>query len=671
MRILSFAASAAAAFLLPLLVSSPSYAGEQPAENRLPALVVSGSAEPSEARTLPTSVQVIGREQMERSGASTLGELLTRTSATMVLMQPGNYTKFSLRGFSSGKSAGTPLSDRALLLIDGNRAGTGNLNYIPVVGIDRIEILRGPASVLYGGSAMGGVINVITARGTGEVKTRLGAEYGSWDKRSFHAGVGGAGKDNRWGAAAAAQMDGSSDYEDGRGQRYKNSHYNRAGGSAALAFRPREATSFSGTGIFHKTYDTGSPGDIYYSTPHSSLENAYSYGALGMDSGLDNGVRLRGNFYANQNIYDDINREGAGYTTTIDSRMFGGRGVVGIPLGELADIPLGRFSLGAEYITHRQDMRGSSKWEPNNTTDVYSAFAEHKLDYKSLSLLYGLRFDHYKTGTRDTNGLDVRGEDKTFEQVTWTGGATWWVLDWLGLRASVGTAYVPPNSMEMSGQYTVHSTWGDYLYRGNPDLKAEKSLTTGFGIEVERGGFSGNLGYFHTKYKDRIGTVPTWGFPTTTYDYINQDDITLAGVEGNLAYAGDVKIGGETLRYAPYASWEVFTERRNPNGAGLARTLTDTPEYTVTAGLGLGVGMVWLDVNAQFVGSQVAADFGNNWVMRRFDGFEIYNARLTVTPVRDLQLYAGVDNLADTYYGYKPEFPLPGRSYTVGVNYAF
>ncbi len=667
MRIFSYAAFAAVVFLLPFFFSPSSHAETPPAEAVLPALVVSGSAEPSDARTLPASVQVINRVQMERSGATNLAEVLARTSATRVLMQPGNYSKFSLRGFSSGKSAGTPLSDRVLLLIDGNRAGTGNLNYIPVVSIKRIEILRGPASVLYGGSALGGVINVITERGEGTPKTRLGAEYGSWDKRSLRVGVSGGTSDNRWGAVAAGQMEGTSDYKDGRGQRYKNSHSNEAGGSMGLTFRPHEATSFSGTGIFHRTYDTGSPGDVFYPAPQASIDNAYSYGGLAMSSSLDNGVSVRSSLYGNENIYEYRD----GDNTIIDSRMFGGRTVVGVPLGEVADLKLGRFSVGAEYINHRQDVRGSAKWEPNNTTDVYSAFAEHKLDYDSLSILYGVRFDQYRMGTRATNGLDVRTEDQTFDQVTWTGGATWWVLDWLGLRANVGTAYVPPNSMETSGQYTVKSTWGDYLYKGNPDLKAEKSLTTSVGLEVEKGGLSGNVGYFHTTYENRIGTVFNWGFPTSTYDYVNQDDITLAGIEGNLAYEGDFKAGGETFRYAPYVSWEYLTERRNPNGAGLARTLTDTPEYTATAGLGLGLGMVWLDVNAQFVGSHVGADFANNGVMRRFSRFEVYNARLTVTPMQDLEIYAGVDNLADTYYGYKPEFPMPGRSYTLGCSYAF
>ena len=663
MRIFSYAAFAAVVFLLPFFFSPPSHAETPPTEAVLPALVVSGSAEPSDARTLPASVQVINRVQMERSGATNLAEVLARTSATRVLMQPGNYSQFSLRGFSSGKSAGTPLSDRVLLLIDGNRAGTGNLNYIPVVSIRRIEILRGPASVLYGGSALGGVINVITERGEGTPKTTLGAEYGSWDKRSLRAGVSGGTSDNRWGAVAAAQMEGTSDYEDGRGQRYKNSHSNEAGGSMGLTFRPHEATSFSGTGIFHRTYDTGSPG--FYPkglTPHDALDNVYSYGTLGMDSTLDNGVSVRASLYANENIYEYFDRKYSSGNSIIDSRMFGGRGVVGIPLGEVADVNLGRFSLGTEYIAHQEDVRGSAKYEPNNTTDVYSVFAEHKFDYESLSVLYGLRYDHYQLETKGTNGLDVTPGDKSFGQVTWTGGATWWLLDWMGVRASMGTAYVPPNAMEMMGNY---STWT--TYKGNPDLKAEKSLTTGFGIEVAKNGLSGNVGYFHTRYKNRI--TPVYSADYSTGTSINLDNITLAGIEGNLAYAGEIVLGGETLRYTPYTSWEVFTERRNPNGAGIERTLTYTPEYTATAGLGLGLGMVWLDVNAQFVGSQVGTDYASP--MQHCKGFEVYNARLTVTPVQDLQIYAGVDNLANTYYAHQPGYSMPGRSYTLGCSYAF
>lgn len=67
------------------------------------------------------------------------------------------------------------------MLINGNRAGTVNLATIPVDDIKRIEIVKGPASVLYGSSAMGGVINIITKQGKeAGIHGSVGAEAGSW-----------------------------------------------------------------------------------------------------------------------------------------------------------------------------------------------------------------------------------------------------------------------------------------------------------------------------------------------------------------------------------------------------------------------------------------------------------------------------------------------------------
>jgi vitamin B12 transporter len=54
-----------------------------------------------------------------------------------------------------------------------------------------------------------------------------------------------------------------------------------------------------------------------------------------------------------------------------------------------------------------------------------------------------------------------------------------------------------------------------------------------------------------------------------------------------------------------------------------------------------------------------------------FDSHTLYNARLTVKPVQDLSVYLDVRNITDEYYGYKPEFPMPGRTVAVGLRYEF
>ena len=56
---------------------------------------------------------------------------------------------------------------------------------------------------------------------------------------------------------------------------------------------------------------------------------------------------------------------------------------------------------------------------------------------------------------------------------------------------------------------------------------------------------------------------------------------------------------------------------------------------------------------------------------RSFDSTTLLNARLTVKPVDELSVYLDVRNISDEYYGYKPEFPMPGRTFTVGVRYEY
>jgi Outer membrane receptor for ferrienterochelin and colicins len=639
-------------------------------------VLVSASAEPDALKNIPANVQVITPLEIERSGATTLTQLLGRTSAVNTLVLPGNFSRFTMRGFSSGKSVSNTFSDQVLLLIDGNRTGTGNLDNIPIASIERVEILRGPASVLYGGSAVGGIINVITKKGKGPLKGKIAAEAGSYGHYNAKAGLSGGLADDVWGFSVTAQTNHSDDYDTGRGRRYKNSSYNKSGGGATATWRPHEGTSVSGVFAMQEVYDTGSPGDIYWSTPNSKTSSSWGYGSVELDSHLDNGVSLKGSLYANQNRYEDDNREAFPYTSRFTSRMLGARAVVGLPLPEVKLLDLGRLAIGAEYALHKQELGGNSISEPDNKTDIYSVFLEHKFSLlPSVTVQYGLRYDLYDSKTKNNSGgLGVRTGSDTFEHLTWSAGATWWMLDWLGLRSSVGTAYVPPTSMQLSGEYT---SWGT-TYVGNPDLNAEKSLTWEIGLDFERSGVFGSVGYFQTRYKDRITLrdLPSPSPMTPIREYVNQGRQDVAGLEATLRYSGSFAVGERTLTVSPYGNWEHLFERKNKGDNVTTSKITDLPRYTGLAGLGLGLDKIpllrslWFDVNAQFVGDHHGYDFATGRY-KDFSSFILVNARLSVSPVENLTVYLDARNLEDKYYGYKPEFPMPGRMITVGVSYEF
>lgn len=664
--------------LLALLALTPQAAAnpDPDAPSVLREVLVSASAEPDTLKNIPANVQVITPLEIERSGANSLTQLLERTTAVNILSQPGNYSRFTLRGFSSGKSVSNTFSDQVLLLIDGNRTGTGNLDNIPIANIERVEVLRGPASVLYGGSAVGGIINVITKRGKGPLKGLLAAEAGSHGHYNAKVGLSGGLADDTWGFSIAGQTDSSDDYDTGRGRRYKNSYYNKSGGGATVTWRPHEATSVSGVFATHEVYDTGSPGDVYWATPNSKMSNSWSYGSLEMDSRLDNGVTLKGSLYANQNRYKDNNKEAFAYTSRYTARMFGARAVVGLPLPEVEVLDLGRLALGAEYTLHKQELGGNSISEPDSKTDVYSMFLEHKFSPLSpVTVQYGLRYDYYDTRTKTNSGMpNAEFGSETFQHLTWSAGATWWMLDWLGLRSSVGTAFVPPTSMQLVGEYT---SWGT-TYIGNPDLDAEKSLTWDIGLDFEKFGIFGTVGYFWTRYKDRIALrdLPSPSPWTPIREYVNQGRQEVSGLEATLRYSGSVAVGERTLTIAPYGNWEHLLTRDNKGDNVTTKTITDLARYTGLAGLGLGLDKipllrsVWFDVNTQFVGNHHGYDFETGRY-RTFASFMLVNARLSVSPTENLTVYLDGRNLEDKYYGYKPEFPMPGRTITVGVTYEF
>jgi len=128
------------------------------------AVTVTATRFPQSAATLPASVSVIGADEIARSGARTLPELLSEQAGIVTRDLYGNNASnasVDLRGF------GATASQNTLILVDGQRVSDIDLNgvqwsAIPLSGIERVEVLRGTGAVLYGEGASAGVINIVT-----------------------------------------------------------------------------------------------------------------------------------------------------------------------------------------------------------------------------------------------------------------------------------------------------------------------------------------------------------------------------------------------------------------------------------------------------------------------------------------------------------------------------
>jgi iron complex outermembrane receptor protein len=228
------------ALVLPLLNANAVSAAE---DTTLPTVVVSSRADDgglhSQTATgsnldlsrfdTPASVDAITRDQLERRGDTSLLDAITRAPGISAMPHPGNGgSSVAARGFTDTLSV--------MRLYDGMRqyGGAGLTFPFDTWAVERIEVLRGPASVIYGDGAIGAVINVVPKKPTrGAIQSELQAALGTESSRRFAIGSGGA-IDDKW----SYRFDASTDRSDGWVERGEYS--NRAfSGAVRLDISPR------------------------------------------------------------------------------------------------------------------------------------------------------------------------------------------------------------------------------------------------------------------------------------------------------------------------------------------------------------------------------------------------------------------------------------------------
>ncbi len=191
MKKLLNALSVAMMLCLPLagVTAAPAHAQQ---EVKLPEVSVTATRSERDLDKLPRNVTIITREQIERLSPLTVTDVLKTLAGITVRDYTGTgaLASVDLRGFGETGLLHT------LVTVDGRRLNQIDLSgvdftTIPVENIERIEILRGPASVLYGDSAVGGVINIITRTGKGAPSGKVQGQYGSyglWGLRGYAQG---------------------------------------------------------------------------------------------------------------------------------------------------------------------------------------------------------------------------------------------------------------------------------------------------------------------------------------------------------------------------------------------------------------------------------------------------------------------------------------------------
>ena len=217
-------------------------------------IVVTATRDAQEIRKTPANVTVITAEEISHSGATTVVEVLDRLESIQFRTYSGNASQaaIDMRGFGGDNPFG-----KTLVMLDGsrlNRTDMSSINWLslPVNTIERIEVVRGPGSVLYGDAAIGGVINIVTKKGRGKPKFNASLLAGSYGLQNVRAGLIGA--TGKWTYA----LTGENNYSSGCRDRSK---YSAQGGGLEMGYAAHDLFNLS-LGVSFNRADYQMPGAL-------------------------------------------------------------------------------------------------------------------------------------------------------------------------------------------------------------------------------------------------------------------------------------------------------------------------------------------------------------------------------------------------------------------------
>jgi outer membrane receptor for ferrienterochelin and colicins len=519
------------------------------------------------ARDVPASVTVVSREEIERFSYRTLDEVL-RAVPGFYTSYDRNYAYLGTRGFSRP----TDYNTRILLLINGFALNDGMYQQAPIgtdLGldlslVDRIEIVRGPSSAVYGTGAMFAVINIITRTGKDIDGVRLAVEAGSF--RSFRGAVL-AGKAFRNGADLTV----GGQWSDARGQdlffpEYDSPATNRGwaigldwdrsvGVHSRLAWRDWTLQGLAT--VREKGIPTGAWG-VLFNDPRAKTSDARSFLDLSWNGGWGPGTRFSFRGYAGRYDYrgwypypDSLSRD-----STV-SEWIGGEARF-----RWDPFPNTRLSAGFEGVDYRRaDYRiwdeTGDQFNGDFPYRVFSLFAQEEIQVsKGFELTFGFRYDKR---SEIGEALSPRAAVIYHPNPATT------------LKVLYGGAFRSPNP------YELHYEDLDVGFGANPALRPEFIRTLEILWERAIGGtFFGSIGAYHYEMKDLIEQAPG---SDSIIRFRNVGRVTAEGIE--LGLVG--RWGSGRWLQASYALEQA-------HNAETWDLLTNSPAQIVKLGLSIPVG---------------------------------------------------------------------------------
>lgn len=658
-------------------------------------VVVTATRTENDVKKVPASTQVITQEDIKRGGATSVRNALS--------MYANIFQKSKVRGGGHDIIIRGMETKHSLVMVNGRRIsneadanGLGNamsLDRININDVEKIEIVRGPSSALYGSEAMGGVLNIIT-KPSKEQTLLTGLEHTSEDTSHWwHADTGRIGnfsmtfdarfnKINRSMPDTATESDpyGTAQTYNASLNYYVNDHsYVNAymdyysqhlkTDMGAPAMKPITLTTSSGkmslsgqamlegTGskaFKQKNYGISWNGktdkndwqiQAYMSKFNwSTTSNTKVLGSIppaGMEGMFNYLLQKKNTYDFNHDEHNMWAIEGRDSLRVNDHHRvtFGAEYVK----DKVAGTGLGKNGDGVHNITEN----GTTKSSSEKTLSSYAAYLQDEIEYGKWFIVPAIRYDHHSAYGSHTSPKI---------------GVTYNATDHFRIKANYGDGFKAPSVSQLYYDLAMQMGPGNWVHlTGNPNLKPEKSKSWDLGVEAEFGKGYGSLTYFDNDVDNLIASIPkgkdSKGY--NLYRYENVNKARIKGLENTLGYRFndtlEFKVTSTLLDAKDTSAGKDLTQRARLSQ--IYQLIYDDHKDTGWSAV------LWNQLDYKFVTGK--AWEGGESVKK---SYSLTNFSLTRKVNKDTRVYGSVQNIFDKK---DEDCDLDGRFWSIGWEHKF